>query len=66
MEINELQHAIEAILFALGVPILGINMGRLGFLSELEPGETDLLSKLIESAAVEKAFSDSCKLKSRC
>ena len=32
----------------LGVPILGINMGRLGFLSELEPGETDLLSKLIE------------------
>ena len=32
----------------LGVPILGINMGRLGFLSELEPDETELLSKLID------------------
>ena len=32
----------------LGVPILGINMGRLGFLSELEPDETGLLAKLIE------------------
>jgi len=30
------------------VPILGINMGRLGFLSELEPEEIDLLSCLMK------------------
>lgn len=31
----------------LGIPILGINMGRLGFLSELEPGETELLENVL-------------------
>ena len=29
------------------IPILGINMGRLGFLSELEPGETALVEKVL-------------------
>ncbi len=29
-----------------GTPILGINLGRLGYMAELEPGELDLLSRL--------------------
>ena len=31
----------------LGIPILGINMGRLGFLSELEPDEIHLLENVL-------------------
>ena len=30
-----------------GTPILGINLGRLGYMAELEPGELDQLSRLV-------------------
>ncbi len=30
-----------------GTPILGINLGRLGYMAELEPGELELLSRLV-------------------
>ncbi len=33
----------------LGVPILGINLGKVGYLAELEPNETDLLTQLIKN-----------------
>lgn len=33
----------------LGIPVLGINLGRIGFMAELEVGETELVSKLFSS-----------------
>lgn len=36
----------------LGVPVLGVNCGRLGYLSALEIGEIDLLSAVIDGSAV--------------
>jgi len=32
-----------------GIPVLGINLGRVGFMAEIEPEETDLLYKLFKS-----------------
>lgn len=31
-----------------GIPILGVNMGKLGFLSELEPDETALIERVLD------------------
>ncbi len=31
-----------------GTPILGINLGRLGFMAELDPGDLDMLPRLLE------------------
>ena len=33
----------------LGIPVLGINLGRIGFMAELELSETELVSKLFSS-----------------
>ncbi len=40
---------LDAAVYALGanLPIIGINLGRLGYLAELEPSETDALARLI-------------------
>lgn len=40
---------LDAAVYSLGadLPLLGINLGRLGYLAELEPGESEELSRLI-------------------
>src|SRR5438105_5593592 len=38
---------------AAGIPVLGLKVGRLGFLTEVEPGEaTDLLGEILEGKMV--------------
>lgn len=43
-----LHAAKEAVLF--GVPILGVNMGSVGFMAEVEHGELPLLRRIVEGA----------------
>ncbi len=43
--IHSSKHSLER-----GIPVLGINMGRLGFLAAIEPEELTLLSRLPEGA----------------
>ncbi len=33
----------------LGVPLIGINLGRIGFLAEVDPSETELITKIFEN-----------------
>ena len=31
-----------------GTPIIGVNLGRIGFMAELEPGEIDLITRMVQ------------------